>query len=199
MEYSEYGHQDHGPKLQDSKGNIIMEHSYIPHGPPPPKVENVTETADIPGEMAHMLTLVALFIYGYTLIGCYIFEPCFFRTLAYVLQVIRLFLLFASLLPCVLHWQAFQLFPNITSKEFPFVVIVLFLGNILMAKGVQKLLGMFLEKFNSNEKDYDCCSSPCSSQVFRGWFPCKRLTWKLCPKTASPKCRRRRRRRPACS
>ncbi|KAH9491916.1 hypothetical protein Btru_029084 [Bulinus truncatus] len=192
-------HKDHGPAFEDKTGHKVVEHSYIPHEKDvhkaPRPEPNITMFEDVPGEMAHLMTVVGLFIYAYSLIGCYIFEPCFVRKAAYALQTVRLFLLFSSILPCVLHWQAFQMFPNITVREFPYVIVGLLIGNVSIAKGSEKLMNKLLDKYKNSEKDSDekdsMCSTPPDSPP-KQW-------WRRSPCAKKKKRSHRRRRRKASS
>ncbi|XP_013088552.2 uncharacterized protein LOC106072678 [Biomphalaria glabrata] len=115
-----------------------------------------TDQSDLIGELAHLFALCALLMYGYTLIGCYIFSPGFIRQLAYILQTIRLSLTLATLLPCVTHWQAYQIVPNMQDRVFPFAVIGLLVGNVLLAVGFQKLARWLIDRYNNFNSSCSC-------------------------------------------
>ncbi|XP_059154131.1 uncharacterized protein LOC131939685 isoform X2 [Physella acuta] len=122
----------------------------------------------------------ALFIYAYALIGCYIFKPSFLRQLAYIFQFIRILLTFGILLPCILHWQATFMFPEITSTEFPFVVIAFLILNIFTAVVVRMLLDYAWVCYSCGA--YDTGKFKRDANFVRGW------RWSWYPKPSKKRC-----------
>ncbi|XP_059155759.1 uncharacterized protein LOC131940874 [Physella acuta] len=102
---------------------------------------NGTDTTQLSwaGETAHCITLLALFIYMFALLGGGSLPRPFFEQLAYVFQLIRILLTFSILLPAVLHWQAFIIMPAFASTLFPLFVTVALVLNIFVAVSLRKL------------------------------------------------------------
>ncbi|KAK3795093.1 hypothetical protein RRG08_028295 [Elysia crispata] len=91
--------------------------------------------------IAQIFTFIALMIYVFNILSqcmCETFRPLFFRQLAYIFQTIRMFLLMAALLPCLLHGQVRSVSPNLTDGYFAASVLLALLGNILVAIGIRK-------------------------------------------------------------
>lgn len=93
--------------------------------------------------IAQIFTFIALVIYLFNILPdcmCVTFRPQFFRQLAYIFQTIRLFLLMAGLLPCLLHWQVLMANPDARGNYFALSVLLALLGNILVAIGLRKFI-----------------------------------------------------------
>ncbi|RUS81317.1 hypothetical protein EGW08_010924 [Elysia chlorotica] len=93
--------------------------------------------------IAQIFTFIALVIYIYNILSqcmCLTFTQQFFRQLAYIFQTIRMFLLMAALLPCLLHGQVRSVDPKLTGLHFAGSVLLVLLGNILVAIGIRKFI-----------------------------------------------------------
>ncbi|GFS11822.1 hypothetical protein ElyMa_001356800 [Elysia marginata] len=132
-----------------------------------------------PAAIAQMFTFIALMIYVFNIVvqcTCVTFRPQFVRQLAYIFQTVRMFLLMAALLPCVLHGQVQSVMPDLTSNSFAGLVLLALLGNILASIGIRKFLEcnketlLCLWRLLPFTRPYNCpaaniCCPLCSSNV----------------------------------
>ncbi|KAH9491915.1 hypothetical protein Btru_029083 [Bulinus truncatus] len=152
---------DEASDVHEHVSHMHAEHMFHVHVPHDGHMDHVdfegdTDQSDLIGELAHIFALTALLIYGFTLIGCYAFRPSFIRQLAYILQMVRLSLTLATLLPCVLHWQAYQIFPIIPARIFPFLIIALLFANILFAMGFRLMTTWLWENYQKSNVNCGC-------------------------------------------
>ncbi|CAL1542152.1 unnamed protein product [Lymnaea stagnalis] len=127
------------------------------------------EPIDVVGEVANIITLCALLIYLYHLIGCHVFRSVFLRQLAYIFQTVRLVILLGILLPCLTHWQAFALYPKISPKEFPYMVIALLFLNVVFSLVIHSFADYLWLFYNGQVNKWcrkgDCRKAKCRNCV----------------------------------
>ncbi|XP_012937576.1 uncharacterized protein LOC106011677 [Aplysia californica] len=103
-------------------------------------------------QLSEKVILLALHVYLFSFLGCYIARDSFVRQTFYVFQLLRLFLVMAGVLPCVLHCQLSQLLPNTTEEEFPLMVAALLLANVLLALAAKALIAFLLLNYKKNTR-----------------------------------------------
>ncbi|BFZ24632.1 hypothetical protein BsWGS_27671 [Bradybaena similaris] len=106
---------------------------------------------------AEWLVHLALIIYLYTVFGCMTFKSQFFRQMAVIFQLIKLFIIFGGILPCVLHSQAQTIFPGFSGTVSRFIVIGLLLSaNVWLAFYLRKPQQVFSKCLELMTKKFGC-------------------------------------------
>jgi len=109
---------------------------------------------------AFWISIIAVHVYIFTYLCCFIAETCFVEGIIFVTQFLRIVLVAGSVVPAVVHCQIFWLAPGLSSETFPPVVLGLMFFNIIFAFFARDALVIISCWFPSCEPPVCECPKP---------------------------------------